>query len=312
MNISESIKKEAKELLQSGQVKTVVGYKAAPEGDQSPTFAHKPDEVDVMTFSPLSFFNLTRYLPWIKTEVAVVVKGCDSRALLQLISENKVDREKVKVIGVNCPGVVDERKIESKGISFLDVTEAEINNKVVIKTKNSKKEFTKEEILADKCLGCAYPNPLITDIKIGDEQEAKNPFKSEAEQNFEKLSIEAKEKFWQEEFTRCNRCMACRNICPMCYCQDQCSVDLKSPKWVSESIDPKNNQMFHMIRAMHLAGRCVECGECERACPQGIPLTFIYKKMNEEIKDLYDFVPGTDINASSLLGSYCEDDPEAE
>lgn len=311
MKIQEQIIKHAKELLETGQVKVVVGYKANSQGGQSPTFAHQVKEADVLTFSPLSFFNLPKYLPWIKSSAAVVVKGCDSRALNQLIAENKVKRNKIKVIGINCPGVIDERKLALQEISIFDILEVNVDEKVKIKTNKGNLELAKIEALADKCLGCKYPNPADADIVIGQEQKPADLFKSEAEKDFNNLTIAKKNDFWQKELSKCSRCYACRNICPMCYCQDQCIIDGKSPKWVGESINNENNLMFHMIRAMHMVGRCVECGECSRACPQGIPLTFIYKKMNEEMQELYNYLPGLDSKEKPLLGSYKEDDPEA-
>ena len=50
--------------------------------------------------------------------------------------------------------------------------------------------------------------------------------------------------------------------------------------------------MFHMIHALHLAGRCTECGECERACPMNIPLGKLKKKINMDMLELFDYVAG--------------------
>jgi Na+-translocating ferredoxin:NAD+ oxidoreductase RnfC subunit len=58
---------------------------------------------------------------------------------------------------------------------------------------------------------------------------------------------------------------------------------------------------FQMIHALHLAGRCTECGECERACPVGIPLLLLKRKINKEIKELFDYQAGTKIDATPPL-----------
>jgi L-lactate utilization protein LutB len=93
---------------------------------------------------------------------------------------------------------------------------------------------------------------------------------------------------------RCIRCYACRNACPMCVCRDHCIADTRDPHWLSQETDVQQKWMFQLIHAMHLAGRCTECGECERACPMNIPILSLRQKLNREIKELFDYEAGVD------------------
>ncbi|HNQ64322.1 MAG TPA: 4Fe-4S dicluster domain-containing protein, partial [Syntrophorhabdaceae bacterium] len=97
---------------------------------------------------------------------------------------------------------------------------------------------------------------------------------------------------WEGEFDRCIRCYACRNACPMCVCQDSCIAETRDPHWISQRATLSEKFMFHMIHALHLAGRCVECGECERVCPMNIPVNKLKRKINLDMKELYNYEPG--------------------
>jgi Na+-translocating ferredoxin:NAD+ oxidoreductase RnfC subunit len=78
----------------------------------------------------------------------------------------------------------------------------------------------------------------------------------------------------------------------MCVCQDSCIAETRDPHWITQKASLDEKLMFHMIHALHLAGRCVECGECERVCPMEIPVAKLKKKINKEMKDLFDYTPG--------------------
>jgi len=95
---------------------------------------------------------------------------------------------------------------------------------------------------------------------------------------------------WIYEFQKCIKCYGCRNICPVWFC-NECS--LEHPDLVETGTLPTEVPIFHMLRAVHMAGRCIDCGLCEEACPVDIPLRFLYRTMNEVVKDLFDYEAGT-------------------
>ena len=89
--------------------------------------------------------------------------------------------------------------------------------------------------------------------------------------NLMALSSAQRWDFWQQHFVRCIKCYACRGSCPMCNC-GQCFTDKNMPQWFPTAADGPGNFSWHLVRAFHLAGRCVGCGACEETCPAGIPL----------------------------------------
>jgi Na+-translocating ferredoxin:NAD+ oxidoreductase RnfC subunit len=97
--------------------------------------------------------------------------------------------------------------------------------------------------------------------------------------------------FWLSQFDRCIRCYACRQACPMCDCPI-CLYERDDSLWVGMGIDVDEKRVFHLGRAYHLAGRCVGCNECERACPMDIPLSLIHRKMAQEMETIFGYQAG--------------------
>ncbi|MBE0582165.1 MAG: 4Fe-4S binding protein [Desulfofustis sp.] len=106
---------------------------------------------------------------------------------------------------------------------------------------------------------------------------------------------------WMYEFQKCIKCYGCRNICPVCFCKE-CS--LEHPDLVHSGRLPPDVPIFHLVRATHMAGRCIDCGLCEQACPMDIPLRLLYRKVNQIVSDVFDYDTGTSAEQSpfSVLG----------
>jgi len=201
-------------------VDVIIGYKQGFDPlHATPCFITKPEQVDEIIWSPLCVQNLASYLTSIKKKVGVVVKGCDSRTIVQFMQEGLIDRNKVVVIGIPCTGVISVRKVLEK-VKHEPIEEVKFENDgtVIIKTPSGETKIALSEVAPDKCETCLYPTPVVYD-HLADEpivstKDPQSAFKDVEE--FDKKSLEEKKAYWEKEFDRCIRCYACRNACPMC------------------------------------------------------------------------------------------------
>ena len=272
----QQIRNQARDLLESGTVKGVIGYERASDGlTARPFFAYEPAAVERLIFDETCSHNLARYLVDKKNEkMAVVVKPCDSRAINLLLNEEQIKRDMVFVIGVTCPGVV----------------ETSWNHK--------------DEELQARCKTCQLVEPLVYDfLAKGEavERPQEEPYLDV--QEMETKPIAERKDFWSEQFDRCIRCYACRQVCPGCYCPE-CFVEQLNPLWVGIRIAPKENELWQIMRAFHLAGRCIGCDECERVCPVDIPLSLLNRKLEKEVKELFDFQAGLNPEEQPPLATF--------
>ena len=126
---------------------------------------------------------------------------------------------------------------------------------------------------------------------------------------YEAMDKEARWEFWKKEFDKCIRCYACRKACPMCYC-DPCFIDQTKPKWGDKSPQSHGNLMYHLTRFHHLAGRCIDCGECSRACPVDIPLYLFHKKVAKECEEMFNQAAGMKIEDKPVLIDFRVEDSD--
>jgi ferredoxin len=115
--------------------------------------------------------------------------------------------------------------------------------------------------------------------------------------------------FWTEELSNCIKCYACRSACPMCYCT-KCIVENNQPQWISTVPTVLGNLEWQIVRSMHLAGRCVGCGECSRACPVDIPLGLLNMRLAMEVAEDFGARAGMKADADYALSTFKVDDKE--
>ncbi|HEY5511986.1 MAG TPA: hypothetical protein VIK10_13265 [Prolixibacteraceae bacterium] len=125
----------------------------------------------------------------------------------------------------------------------------------------------------------------------------------------EAMNREERWKFWMEEMSQCVKCYACRAACPLCYCS-KCVVEVNRPQWINPWPAPLANMEWHINRAMHMVGRCTACGACGDACPVGIPIDLITRKMMEDLAPEFDYIPGFPVKKGNALSTWKLDDRE--
>ncbi|MGI6655610.1 MAG: 4Fe-4S dicluster domain-containing protein [Desulfobulbus sp.] len=270
----------------------------------TPLFIRSEADLDRLIIGPLAVHNLAGYLTAYKgKKVGIVVKGCDSRSVIALLNENLINRDDLVIFGLCCDGVVSHNKIRAA----LPVDPGFVEETVITDTTlditaaGQKTTLSLADMRADKCLLCATPDALIADVLIGAKHSPEPLASLPSQDEFEAKPDAWKLAFWQETMSRCIRCYACRNACPLCVCRDHCIATSRDPMWVSQESSPAENFMFQMIHVSHLAGRCTECGECERACPVDIPLLYLRRFMNRQVREVFGHEAGITLDQTPPL-----------
>jgi formate dehydrogenase (coenzyme F420) beta subunit len=294
-------------LLEDDTVQVVIGYgQAISDGPAFPVFIMKPEDADQLVWNNRCFANLTTYLT--RKEIkslgrpAIVVKGCDERALVVLEKESQINRSEIVVIGMACGGV-DEHSSRPKGKGPGVRADSPTDNSHPPSKANG---------IPPKCLSCDAHIPQRADHLITDDniQTATANHRYADIDEFMKKSPAERLAYWREEFNRCVKCYACRQACPLCYCR-RCIVEKNRPQCISTSATLKGNFAYHIARAFHQAGRCIGCDECTRVCPAGINLRVLNLSLAKAAEEKFSYRSGVDPEADPLLGCYSENDKEA-
>ena len=301
--------KRAKELLADGTVTRVLGWKAGDLAfNPEPAYFETPESLEDFVYDGFCGANLSKYMieaSKLEGKTMVCLKPCDTYSFNQLLKEHRVDREKAYIIGVGCKGKLDIEKIRKMGIKGIrNIQGAEIEGEA--------EALTIDTIYGEKrCHVCKGKEHKIYDELIGESKETKDADRFAQVEQIEAMSPEEKFAFWQSELSKCIRCNACRNVCPACSCR-KCVFD--SNKFDSSqkaNVDSFEEKMFHVIRAFHVAGRCTDCGECSRVCPQGIPLHLFNRKFIKDIDEFYgEYQAGEDAESKGPLTSFTFEDVE--
>ena len=280
--IAKRIQNRALELLADGTVSRVLGWeKGETQADWTPAMFESAEEMKDFVYGEYAGANLSKYclkLKRLEGRTLVVLKPCDTLSFHQLTKEHRVDREKFYIIGAGCKGMKDEAG------TLL------------------------------KCNACKGKEFAVYD-EIIDDEESRKPSavmdRMDGVSDLEKMTAQQRYDFWRGELSRCIRCNACRNVCPACTCE-KCVFDNPASGAASKApVTDFEENMFHIIRAYHVAGRCTDCGECSRVCPQHIPLHLLNRKFIKDMNELYgDYQAGEGDDERTPMTSYTKEDAE--
>jgi len=300
------------DLFSEGRVDYFLGYQPGTvKFKTTPLIIKKGEDIQKLAVDDYGHYNLTFYLKEIKGRVGILVKGCDSRSLLSLLREGQIKREDLYIVGLPCPGQIDPKKIAA-ALSCEPEDLEQIfrrGREMIAKVGGQEKTVSLTQALLEKCLACRYPKPLVFDTLLSGEYTAPISPMKRPEDDLRPKPAAEKWAFWSAQFERCIRCYACRNICPACFCP-RCLVEENMPQWISPLPSKGDNFLFHLMRLMHVTGTCVSCGECERVCPMEIPLMKLNEKMNDDLKELFAFMAGVDLEKALPFRTYHQEDPD--
>ena len=245
------------------------------DGGLIPFVAKSADDVEKIAWGDRCKQNLAPYLHGRTDRVGIVAMPCDARAVAQYIVEHQLERENVFIVGVDCPGMVDADGAPRAG-----------------------------------CAGCTVRVAPVCDVRVeGDSVGEKAATKGAEIAREAAADPAAKFARFRAEIEKCILCFSCRQTCYGCYCKS-CFIERDMPDWQPAEIDAGTKMTFHLGRAMHLAGRCVECGACEAACASGVDVRYIISEVTDFVEEMYGFRTGMDTDTPMAMVSYRMDDRE--
>ena len=326
--LANDIRRIARELFDGKKVDLLVGFEKGTNGYRSrPVFVGSAQDTDRLTWDATCSQNLAVYLPSLfrrepqkkgaesaAPRVAFVAKACDVRSLFALVKEKQASREDIIIIGVPCRGLIDGRKLEkavmdsARGAEVTMLLDGEETIGVRL-ANGGNLSLAREPLVQDACLDCRFPVPEGADVLIEGPSRPVGDNDGNLLREFAKLSETERWQKFQGEISRCIRCYACRQACPMCYCTE-CFAETNNPAWIGVTAELTDMTIFHIVRVFHQAGRCVECDACVRACPMGIDLRPFTKNVAADVRELFGFTPGFDLETPPPLVTFREDDQQ--
>ena len=267
----EKIKEICRDLLEKETVDIIIGYtEGGVEGARIPFIFDKPEDAESLCWDERCVPNLCTY------------------------AHDKKDK-KLGIVAKPC----DARGI----VNYLVEKQLTRDNVYIIGADCAGMVDAQGEKLPG-CRDCNVKRPPVFDVRVENPEVTDEGGEVAAPDglagDFEKF---------QREIDKCILCYSCRQACCGCYCQ-VCFMDRGVPNWQPADPDASAKMVYHLGRAMHLAGRCVECGACERVCASGVNVRYLIKEVTGFIENIYGFRAGLDPDADPVMASYGVDDRE--
>lgn len=313
--MQQAMKKRALKLLADGTVARAIGWENGEFGYDvtAAVFGSAEDLEKRFVYNEFCAPNLSKYLVGLGTaegKTLVFLKPCDTYSFNQLLTEHRISRDKAYVIGIECNGKLDYNKLKDAGVKRIKSAVFD-GDKVKVTDMNGEKLFDASDVMSERCVNCKSRKHVVYDELIGGDGEVIDSNRFDMVEKLEKMTADERFAFWQNELSKCIRCNACRKVCPACTCEKCVFDNDESGVAAKSNADSFEEKMYHIIRAFHVAGRCTDCGECSRVCPENIPLHLLNRKFIKDINELYGtYQAGETAGNVSPLTSYTKDDCE--
>jgi len=267
----------AADLLRRGRVDAVIGHEMHAGAQRArPCVARGADDVERLVVNPLCLNNLAVFLVREETRnlgrLAIVARPNDMRTMVVLVQEGQVEPDNVLALGIEIEGPLNP----DGGREFLGALDL----------------AAMEKLLNERYRATALAAPEMAEVD-----------------RLERMRPRERLDFWSAEFSRCIKCYACRQVCPLCYCA-RCIVEKSQPRWISGAIEPGANMTWNLARAFHLAGRCTHCGACARACPMAVRLDLLNLALARQAYDAFGYLAGFDHEAEPPMTTFSEKDSD--
>lgn len=299
------------------ELDVVIGWQQGYDAAHTvPLFMRTEADVDKLVWGPLNVNNPATYVntfigravPVDKVKkIGVVVKGCDSRSIVEMLQEKLIDRDKIVLFAMPCEGTLDMARVDQELGRYTTIDKVEYDEAGVTITADGKPHrFCITDCAQGKCYNCAMPLAKYADQSFGEAPAITGTPGTPPElAMLDAMSLSQRFSFWKGEMERCLRCYACRNACPLCVCRDYCIAETREPHFISQEGSVREKIFFQYIHAMHLAGRCTGCGECQRACPVGIPILAMRQQIARAIGTVFEnYKSGMDPEGTPPLLGY--------
>ncbi|MBN1409768.1 MAG: Coenzyme F420 hydrogenase/dehydrogenase, beta subunit C-terminal domain [Spirochaetales bacterium] len=348
------IKDILKYLLEKKKVTGAFLLKKTGAGSVHYSLVTNNDEMErSVPFAPVMPENAARMLTIFMKQkppgepLAVVVRPCELRALVELSKLGQVDLSQLFVISVSCPGVYPIK-------TYL---KAEKPDELDAAYKKSAANGEIQKDLRATCNACEHFLPIgadITVLLVGKDMDsacdivmntekardylsgmelkkAEEDTESKAVVSLRKKRDAEREKLFSslplpdagmdgliQVLGKCIQCYGCRSVCPICYCT-LCyfdSANNESPAPISENEAgkrgavkvPSDTLFYHLGRITHIGISCVGCGACSDVCPAEIPLPALYYRSGKMIQDMFEYTPGKNRDEERPLSVFKEEE----
>ncbi len=303
------------------------------------------DAIPLHPFMPVNAGQvLSRFAP-MKKRIAVVIKPCELRAFVELVKRSQGSMDHFFFISYTCGGafrfestvkgdadqqLLDYWKAVVKGDNFDGIRPmcaacehfVPMNADVTISIvgENTDKDclfFLHTQKAKDMAEGFGgEPSEAKLGSKHIDALRAKRL--AEKSRLFEEIGSDMGLDKMIDLFGSCIGCHGCNRICPICHCI-LCDFESHLFDYETSLIEkelnrkggyrlPPDTVLYQLGRLNHMSFSCVGCGMCTEVCPSGIPVSAIFMRTGEKTANIFDYLPGREVDESLPVTVYKEEE----